>query len=70
LLKRTYDIHALACPKCGGRLKFIAVIAVITDAPVTRTILKSMGERADRPVIARARAPTDSDGIDPRAGDE
>jgi hypothetical protein len=64
LLKRTYDVHALACPKCGGRLKFIAVI---TDAPVARAILKSMGERADRPVIARARAPTDSDGIDPPA---
>jgi hypothetical protein len=54
----------LSCPKCGGRLKFIAVI---TDAPVARAILKSMGERADRPVIARARAPTDSDGIDPPA---
>jgi hypothetical protein len=62
LLKRTYDVDALACSKCGGRLRFIAVIM---DKAVAREILAAMGEEPDRPVIARARAPTWGDGADP-----
>ena len=39
LLKRVYDIDALACP-CGGRLRFIALI---TEKETAQTILKAMG---------------------------
>jgi len=58
LLKRTYDIDALACP-CGGRLQFIAVI---TDREVARDLLESLGLSSAPPPLARARSP---DLIDP-----
>jgi hypothetical protein len=62
LLKRTYDVDSLACSRCGGRLTFIAVI---TDRGVARDILESLGERVAHPVVARARGPTEWDGVDP-----
>ena len=58
LLKRTYDVDALACP-CGGRLRFISVI---TERDVARATLESLGLPSDVPPIARARSP---DPIDP-----
>jgi hypothetical protein len=53
LLKRVYDVDALACP-CGGRLKFIAVV---TEEETAKTMLESMGLPSAPPPIARARAP-------------
>lgn len=65
LLKRTYDVDALACSKCGDRLRFIAVIS---DREVAREILTAMGEEPDRPIVARARSPAWDDGVDPPGG--
>ena len=55
LLKRVYDLDSLLCPRCGGRLRFIAVI---TDHAVARGILKSLALPFEPPTVARARAPT------------
>jgi hypothetical protein len=57
LLKRTYDIDALAC-SCGGRLSFIATIL---DPPVAQSILASLGLPATAPPMARARSPDSFD---------
>src|SRR5450432_1904943 len=58
LLKRVYDVDALARP-CGGRLKFIALI--LDEAPA-RAILESLRLPSEQPPIARARSP---DWLDP-----
>ena len=55
LLKRVHNIDALCCPKCGGRLR---MIALILDKEVVRRILQSLGLPCEPPVVARARAPT------------
>ena len=55
LLKRVHDIDALRCVRCGGRLEFIAVIL---DETAAHDILVSLGLPADKPEVARARAPT------------
>jgi hypothetical protein len=60
LLKRIYDVDALACP-CGGRLRFIALIL---DADTATALLQSLGRDASIPPIARARSP---DLVDPDA---
>jgi hypothetical protein len=58
LLKRIYDVDALACP-CGGRLRFIALIL---DEEPAREILDSLGLPSRAPPVARARVP---DWVDP-----
>ena len=55
LLKRIYDIDALACPRCDGRLTFIAVL---TQPPMVHAMLQHLGLPADPPELARARDPT------------
>jgi hypothetical protein len=57
LLKRVYDLDALACP-CGGRLR---VIALITERAVATAILNSVGLPSQPPPVARARSPDDHD---------
>jgi hypothetical protein len=63
LLKRIYDVDALACP-CGGRLQFVALIL---DEEPAREILDSLGLPSRAPPVARARAP---DWVDPFPDDE
>lgn len=63
LLKRIYDVDALAC-SCGGRLRFIALIL---DEEPARKILDSLDLPSRAPPVARARAP---DWIDPLPTDE
>jgi len=53
LLRRVYDVDALACA-CGGRLR---IIAVIESPAVTRRILEHLGLPAEPPVLAPARGP-------------
>jgi len=55
LLKRVYDIDALSCPRCSGRLR---IISLIMEPAVVRRILRSLDLPSEPPVIARARAPT------------
>jgi hypothetical protein len=63
LLKRIYDVDALACP-CGGRLRFIALIL---DEELACEILDSLGLPSRAPPVARALAP---DWVDPPPDDE
>ncbi len=53
LLKRVWNIDALACP-CGGRIRFIAVIE---DAAVIRRILTHLHIPTDPSEVAPARSP-------------
>ena len=55
LLKRVYDVDALARP-CGGRLKFVEVV---TDADRASQLLGELGLDLTAPAVARARSPTD-----------
>lgn len=57
LLRRVYDLDALAC-RCGGRLR---VIALITEPAVAIAILDSVGLPSKPPPVARARSPDDHD---------
>ncbi|MBN1605030.1 MAG: transposase [Polyangiaceae bacterium] len=54
LLKRVWDIDALACP-CGGRLK---LVRLVTDEGEAREALCKAGLPANPPPVARARSPT------------
>jgi hypothetical protein len=54
LLARLYEIVPLTCPLCGGPMR---IIAFITDGPVIRHILDSLGEPSRPPPIAAARGP-------------
>ena len=54
LMRRAFDIDVLACPRCGGRLRLIALIEA---SAVARRILTHLGLPADVPRPAPARAP-------------
>jgi hypothetical protein len=55
LLRRVYDIDALACP-CGGRLRFTELV---TDPAEARTILQELRLPATPPPIRPAHAAPD-----------
>ena len=57
LLQRVWDVDALNCEGCGGRMKFIAVIK---DRAVIERILRHIGEDAQEPRFARVRDPCDA----------
>jgi len=54
LMRRGLDIDALECPRCHGRLRFIA--AIVKPA-VVRRILRSVGLPAEPVALGPARAP-------------
>lgn len=51
LMKRTFKIDVLLCPKCGGRMSLIALISS-DQQEVVRAILGSMGVPMDPPMRA------------------
>ena len=61
LLRRVFSVDALECPRCGGRLRFIATI---TEQPTITKILDSLG-LASRPPLPCARAPDPQLDLDP-----
>lgn len=61
LLRRVFSIDALDCPRCGGRLRFIATIS---EQPAITKILDALGLPSDPPV-PQARAPDPQVDIDP-----
>ena len=61
LLRRVFSVDALECPRCGGRLRFIATI---TEQPTITKILDSLG-LASSPPLRRARAPDPQLDFDP-----
>jgi hypothetical protein len=56
LLRRTFEIDALACTKCNGRLR---LLSAVTERCVAEKILQHLGREIDVPTLARARDPTD-----------
>ena len=46
LLRRIYRVDVLACPRCAGRLEFIAVV---TERPAIERVLEFLGESATGP---------------------
>ena len=66
LLRRTFDVDVLQCPKCHGRLR---VLAVITEREPVRQILAHLGLPTEAPPVARARDPTD-DAVDAEPSDQ
>jgi uncharacterized protein YbaR (Trm112 family) len=54
LMRRTFGLDVLACPRCGGRLR---LIALIEEAAVIERILRHFGVPTEIPVPRPARAP-------------
>jgi hypothetical protein len=65
LLRRVFDLDALRCPSCDGRLAFIAVLTDTRQGGPVTAILEHLGLPADPPRFARARDPTPDPGLDP-----
>jgi hypothetical protein len=53
-MQRTFGFDVLACPRCGGRLR---LIALIDEAAVIGRILRHLGLPAQIPSPRPARAP-------------
>jgi hypothetical protein len=64
LLRRTFDVDVLECPKCHGRLRIVEAV-VETDS--ARQILERLGLPVAPPRLVRARDPTTLDGEEPDA---
>jgi hypothetical protein len=58
LMRRTFDLDVLACPRCSGRMR---IVADIEDPAVAAKILAHLGKPTRAPPIARARDPGDDD---------
>jgi hypothetical protein len=54
LLKRTFDVDVLACPRCEGRMR---LLAVVTDAKSLGRYLRALGEPTEGPTRTPARGP-------------
>jgi hypothetical protein len=53
-MERTFGFDVLACPRCGGRLR---LIALIEEAAVIGLILRHLGVPTEIPALRPARAP-------------
>jgi uncharacterized protein YbaR (Trm112 family) len=51
---RSFGLDVLACPRCGGRLR---LIALIDEAAVIARILRHLGLPTETPAARPARAP-------------
>ncbi len=65
LLRRSFEVDGMACAKCGGPVR---VLAVITEREPARSILAHLGLPTDATPPARARDPTDNMDDDESAG--
>jgi hypothetical protein len=54
LMRRTFGFDVLACPRCGGRLR---LVALIEQASVVQRILRHLGLPTELPEARPARAP-------------
>jgi putative transposase len=54
LMRRTFGLDVLACPRCGGRLR---LVALIEQASVVQRILRHLGLPTEVPEPRPARAP-------------
>jgi hypothetical protein len=53
LMRRTFGLDVLACPRCGGRLR---LVALIDQASVVQPILRHLGLPTEVPEPRPARA--------------
>lgn len=53
-MRRTFGIDVLDCPRCGGRLR---LLALIEHAHIVERLLRHVGLPTDRPEPRPARAP-------------
>jgi hypothetical protein len=65
LMARTFGFDVLACPRCGGRLR---LIALIEEAGVIQRILRHVGVPTEIPAPRPARAPPIRMGPSDQAG--
>jgi Putative transposase len=65
LMARTFGFDVLACPRCGGRLR---LIALIEEAVVIGRILRHLGLPTEIPAPSPARAPPLPAGVPDAAG--
>ena len=65
LMARTFGFDVLACPRCGGRLR---LIALIEEAAVIERILRHLGVPTEIPAPRPARAPPLPTPENPRPG--
>jgi len=61
LLKRTFDVDALQCPKCYGRMK---LIAMIEQPDVIEKILDHLGLPTEKPCALPARSPPEQEQLE------
>ena len=54
LLKRTFGVDVLECPRCKGRMK---LLAVVTEAKSIQRMLRHLGEATEPPAREPARGP-------------
>lgn len=54
MMRRTFGVDVLACPRCGGRLR---LVALIDQASVIQRILRHLGLPTDIPEPRPGRAP-------------
>ena len=59
LMRRAFEVDVLKCPRCGGRLRLIALIEASVGC--ARRILTHLRLPADVPRPVPARAPPNSD---------
>ncbi len=52
LLQRVFEVDALRCPRCGGRMR---ILAAITEADVARRILACLALPTRAPPVAPSR---------------
>ena len=67
LTRRTFGFDVLACPRCGGRLR---LIALIEQASVIQGILRHLGLPTDVPEPRPSRAPPLSYEAHPHSADD
>ena len=54
LLKRTFEVDVLQCPRCKGPMQ---LVAMVTDPPSIKRMLRHLGESTDPPARQEARGP-------------
>ena len=65
LMRRTFGVDVLACPRCGGRLR---LIALIEETAAIERILRHLGLPTTIPAARPARAPPVPCGSSRRGG--
>jgi Putative transposase len=58
LLRRVFLVDVLDCPRCHARMR---IVAIVTEPAAVERILRHLGENAQPPTIAGARAPPPDD---------